>query len=147
MYSRSHLATSNLEDARQLRASGRSYRQIRRALDLSTAQLGAIRRALKREKAAATRLRAKMPGATDRDFPVGQSALPSGLRAILMKAGYQTLGDLADRLSDTTGPRLETLAGIGPHRAALVRRLLDQYDLLPAADDLRAAILEIFPDL
>jgi hypothetical protein len=146
MFSRSHLATSHLEDARQLRVSGRSYRQIRRELDLSPAQLGAIRRALKREKAATTRLRAKLPAATDRDFPVGQSILPLGLRKILMTAGYQTLGDLADRVSDPAQPGLETLAGIGPHRAILVRRLLDQYDLLPATDDLRAAVEQVFPD-
>lgn len=129
-----------------MRASGCSYRQIGRQLGLSAGQLGYIRRALKREKAAATRLRSKRPGATDRDLPVGQSVLPLGLRKNLIASGYRTLGDLADLLADPTGRGLRSLAGIGPHKAELVKRLLDHYGMRPGADDLPAAIGEIFPE-
>jgi hypothetical protein len=139
-------AALNLEEARTLRASGASYRQIRRQLGLSAGQIGHIRRALSREKAAGTRLRRSMPDATDRDLPVGQSVLPAGLRRQLSSSGYRTLGDLADRLSDPNLPGLETMPGIGPHKAALVKRLLDHYGLLPGTDDLRGAIEALFPD-
>lgn len=147
MLSLPHLAMMNLEEARQLRAAGRSYRQIGRQLGLSSGQLSHIRRALKREKAAATRLRSRMPGASDRDLPVSQSVLPPGLRRLLVAAGYRTLGDLSDRLSDPDRPGLEAIPGIGLHKAEQVRRLLDHYDLLPAVGDLKAAVEEIFPDL
>lgn len=146
MLSPSQIATLNLEDARALRASGRSYREIGRQLNLSSGQLGHIRRALKREKAGATRLRSKVPGASDRDLPVGRSVLPAGLRKILIAAGYHTLGDLADDLSDPTRRGLKSLAGIGPHKIALVKRLLDHYGVLPGSDDLPAAIRDIFPE-
>ena len=142
----SQIATLNLEEARRLRASGSSYRQISRQLNLSACQLGYIRRALKREKAATTRLRSKVPGATDRDLPVGQSVLPLGLRKNLIAAGYHTLGDLADLISDPTCCGLRSLAGIGPHKAELVTRLLDHHGVLSGADDLLAAIGEIFPE-
>ncbi|RYY27551.1 MAG: hypothetical protein EOP62_05985 [Sphingomonadales bacterium] len=146
MLSPSQLATFNLEEARALRAAGRSYRQIGRTLGLSSAQLGHIRRGLKREKAAGTRLRARMPGASDRELPVSQSILPPALRATLVRAGYRTLGDLADRLADPDRPGFEALPGIGTHRATLVRRLLDHYGLLPAVDDLKSAVELIFPE-
>lgn len=147
MLSRSKQAVLNLEEARALRAAGRPYRQIGRALGLSSAQLCHIRRTLAREKAAGTRLLRTTPGATDRDLPVGQSALPRGLRKQLASSGYRTLGDLADRLSDPELPGLEAMPGIGPHRADLVKRLLDQYGLLAGTDDLRGAIEALFPDL
>ena len=91
MLSPSQQAHTNLEDARRLRADGQSYRQIGRRLGLSSGQLGHIRRALKREKAARTRLRSRAPDATDRDLPVAQSILPAGLRRGLVAAGYRTL--------------------------------------------------------
>lgn len=137
----------NLEEARNLRASGASYRQIRRQLELSAGQVGHIRRVLAREKAAGTRLRRSMPDATDRDLPVSQSVLPPGLRRQLAESGYRTLGDLADRLCHSGLPGLETISGIGPHKAALVRRLLDHYRLLPGKEDLRGAVEALFPDL
>ena len=146
MLSPSQLATLNLEEARQLRAAGWPYRRIGRHLKISSGQLGNIRRALKREKAAITRLRSRSPGAGDRDLPVGGSILPPGLRKLLIAAGCRTLGDLADRLADPDRPRLEAMPGIGPHRAELVNRLLGHYRLLPAVDDLKAAVAEIFPD-
>lgn len=147
MLSRSQLATLNLEEARTLRASGHSYRQIKRRLELSPAQIGAIRKTLSREKAGNTRLLRTMPGATDRDRPVSQSILPPGLRKLLVAAGYRTLGDLADRVGDESLAGLEAMPGIGPHRAALVKRLLDHHGLLPGADDLQQAIEALFPDL
>ncbi len=147
MLSPSQQAQTNLEDARRLRADGQSYRQIGRRLGLSSGQLGHIRRALKREKAARTRLRSRAPDATDRDLPVAQSILPAGLRRGLVAAGYRTLGDLSDRVGDRTRPGLEALPGIGPHKAELVKRLLDQYGLLPGSEDLQAAIELLFPEL
>ncbi|MCE7797134.1 hypothetical protein LWE61_11250 [Sphingobium sufflavum] len=140
-------ASQNLEQARAMRAAGRSYREIARQLDLTTSQIGLIRRTLKREKAARTRMRGRDPGATDRDIPVRQSGLPSGLRLSLSTLGFRTIGDLADRLADPLFPGLTTLAGIGPHRARLVEGLLDHYGLLPGPDDLRSAVEDIFPEL
>jgi hypothetical protein len=147
MLSRSQQATLNLEEARALRASGCTYRQIGRQLELSSGQLGHIRRTLSREKAGSTRLLRAVPDATDRDLPVSRSVLPSGLRRQLAAAGYRTLGDLADRLSDPDLPGLKAMPGIGPHKAALVKRLLDHYALLPGTNDLRGAIEALFPDL
>jgi len=146
MPSRPEQASFNLDQARTLRASGTPYREIRRQLGLTAAQLGHIRRALKRAKAAQTRLRATKPDATDRDLPVGRSVLPAGLRQCLTASGYRTLGDLADRLADPDFPGLETLPGIGPHRVRLVHALLDHFDLLPGRNDLRAEIERLFPD-
>ena len=136
----------NLEHARGLRASGTSYREIGRTLGLTSSQLGHIRRTLKREKAARTRLRSTRPDATDRDLPISQSALPSGLRQRLTSSGYRTLGDLADRLADPDFPGMETLPGIGPHRARLVKALLDQFGLFSGPSDLQAAIEHLFPE-
>lgn len=146
MLSQQDQAAANLAEARELRASGKSYREIRRTLALTSGQLGHIRRTLKREKAARTRLRSAMPQATDRDLPVAQSALPSGLRKALTSAGYRTLGDLADRLADPQLPRLETIPGIGPHKARLVTGLLDSFGLLPGPSDLQAAVEHLFPE-
>jgi len=146
MLTMSEQATLNLEEARSLRASGYSYRQIRRQLGLSSGQLGYIRRALSREKAAGTRLLRSMPDAIDRDLPLSQSVLPLGLRRQLASSGYRTLGDVSDRLFDPSLPGLEAMPGIGPHKAALVKRLLDHYGLLPGADDLQSAIEQLFPD-
>jgi len=146
MLSPSQLATLNLEEARQLRAAGWPYRRIGRHLKISSGQLSSIRRALKREKAATTRLRSKSPDATDRDLSVGGSILPPGLRKILVAAGYRTLGDLADRMADPDRPGIDAMPGIGAHRAELVSRLLDHYGLLPAVDDLKGAVEAIFPD-
>lgn len=147
MLSPSQQAMLNVEEARALRASGCSYRQIASQLGLSSAQLGHVRRTLSREKAGGTRLLRTTPNATDRDLPVSQSILPSGLRRQLTSAGYRTLGDLADRLCDPGRPGLEAMPGIGPHKAALVKRLLDHYGLLAGNDDLRNAIEQLFPDL
>lgn len=146
MLSKLEQAALNLEEARVLRASGMAYRQIGRKLGLSSGQLGHIRKTLSREKAANTRLRAARPGSTDRDLPVAQSGLPTGLRKGLAASGYRTLGDLADRLADPDLPGLETLPGVGPHRARLVRRLLDHYGLLPGRDDLPQEIERLFPE-
>jgi hypothetical protein len=140
-------AALNLEQARELRASGCSYRLIGRQLGLSSSQLCHIRRALKREQAAITRLRKISPQASARDLPVRQSALPPGLRESLANSGHRTLGDVADRLADPDLPRLEALPGIGPHRALLVRRLLDRFDLVAGSSDLAAAVEKIFPEL
>jgi len=146
MLSQAEQAAQNLEQARELRTAGSSYREIARALGLTANQLGHIRRTLKRAKAAATRLRTAKPNATERDLPVGQSILPSGLRRRLTAAGYRTLGDLADRLADPELPGLETLTGIGPHRVRLVKGLLDQYGLLEGSSDLQGAIEHLFPE-
>jgi hypothetical protein len=146
MPTRSEQAVINLKEARGLRASGHSYRQIRRQLGLSAGQLGHIRRALKREKAACTRLR-KTFQASDRGLSVRHSVLPAGLRRCLAASGFQTLGDLADRLADPDFPGLETLTGIGPHRARLVKGMLDDFGLLPGPADLRAEIEQLFPEL
>lgn len=146
MLTRSEQAALNLEEARSLRASGASYRQIRRQLGLSAGQVGLIRRALSREKGAATRLRSTESNATDRDLPVSRSVLPKGLRRTLMASGHLTLGDIADGLSDPAGAGLESIAGIGPHKAAMVKRLLDHYGLLPGSPDLRGEIERLFPE-
>ena len=146
MLSQPEQALQNLEEARGLRAAGTPYRQIGRQLGLSSGQLGHIRRALKREKGARTRLRNAAPEATDRDLPVSQSVLPSGLRQKLTASGYRTLGDLADRLADPDFPGLETMPGIGPHRARLVKGVLDHFGLLPGPSDLQAAIERLFPE-
>jgi len=147
MLSRAEQATLNLEQARELRAAGRSYRDIGRQLGVTSNQLSHIRRTLKREKASRTRLRSTSPQATDRDLPISRSILPSGLRQRLTSSGYKTLGDLADRLADPDFPGLETMPGIGPHRARLVRRLLDHFGLLPGPSDLQAEIEKLFPEL
>ncbi|TGX50288.1 hypothetical protein E5A73_17885 [Sphingomonas gei] len=146
MLSKLQQAALNLEEARGLRASGAGYREIGRKLGLSSAQLSHIRRALRREKAAGTRLKSAMPGATSRDLPVAQSGLPAGLRKNLVKSGYRTLGDLADRVSDPALPRIETIPGIGPHKADLVKRLLEYYGLLAGRSDLPAEIERLFPE-
>ena len=146
MLSQPEQAVQNLEEARGLRAAGTSYREIRRRLGLTAGQLGHIRRALKREKGARTRLRKAMPDATDRDLPVSQSVLPPGLRQRLTASGYRTLGDLADRLADPDFPGLETMPGIGPHRARLLKGLLDHFGLLPGPSDLQAAVERLFPE-
>lgn len=146
MLSQLQQAAANLAEARILRLSGATYRDIRQRLRLSSAQICHIRRVLKREKAARTRLRAARPQATDRDLPVGQSALPPGLRQRLTAAGYKTLGDLSDRLADPDFPAFETLLGIGPHKARLICELLDQFDLLAGPADLPAAVARIFPE-
>ena len=136
----SEQASLSLQQARGLRASGSSRREIGRQLRLTSSQLSHIRRTLKREKAARTRHRSTTPNATDRDLPVGQSALPSGLRQRLKAARYRTLGDLADTLADPDFPGLETMPGIGPHRARPVTGMLDQFGLLPGPSDLQAAV-------
>jgi hypothetical protein len=146
MLSQSEQAVLNLEEARRLRASGLSYRQVRHQLGISISQLVHIRRALKREKAARTRIRSLGPGASDRDLQIAHSVLPAGLRNSLAAAGYTTLGDLADRLADPRFPGFETFPGIGPHRSARVKRLLDHYSLLPGSTDLRAEVERLFPD-
>jgi hypothetical protein len=48
MLSKLEQAALNLEEARELRASGSSYRQIGRKLGLTSGQLGHIRRSLRR---------------------------------------------------------------------------------------------------
>lgn len=145
--SKAEQASLNVEQARELRAAGLSYRQVGRQLELTPAQLGHVRRTLKREKAGRTRLRKSGPQIDDRDLTIGRSVLPAGLRRRLAASGYRTLGDLSDRLADPDFPGLETMPGIGPHRARLVRRLLDHYGLLPGPGDLQAAVEELFPEL
>lgn len=140
-------AARNLERARALRAAGRSYREVGRTLGLSSGQLGHIRRSLKREKGARTRLLNARPDATARDLPIAQSVLPPGLRRALVAAGHRTLGELADRVADRDRPALEAIAGIGPYKARLAKALLDHYELLPGSGDLRAEIEALFPDL
>lgn len=139
-------ASANLDRARQLRAAGRSYRQIRRELGLTSAQICRIRRELGREKGAATRLRQARPGTGPRDLTVNASSLPPTLRRLLLAAGYRTLGDLADRLADPTRPGLQTIPGIGPERAERVHRMLDRHGLL-AGGDLQARVEALFPEL
>lgn len=148
MLSALDLAHINLNEARQLRAAGMSYRSIARRLRLSPSQLSHIRRALKREKAARTRLRKSNPAADDRALPIGQSALPADLRRRLIGAGFATLGDVAERIVDPDLSGLETISGIGAHRVRRIKALLDQFGMLPdGPDDLRAQIEQLFPEL
>ena len=146
MSGRIEQAALNLAEARTLRAAGVSYRDVRRRLGLSVAQTGHIRRALRREKAANTRLRRIMPGMTERDLPISQSVLPRGLRQHLAACGFRTFGDLADRLADPDFAGLCTLPGIGPHGAHRVETLLDQLGLLPGVADLQGMIETLFPE-
>jgi hypothetical protein len=145
--SRSEQANQNLDEARAMRAAGLSYREIARKLSLTGNQLNRIRRVLKRAKASSTRLRKRSPGATERDLPIAQTDLPAGLRQALQRAGYLTLGDLADRIADPDFAGLGTVPSIGPHRAGLVKRLLDHHGLLPGSDDMQAEIEALFPEL
>jgi len=145
--SKAEQASLNVEQARDLRSAGMAYREIGRRLGLTSAQLGHVRRTLKREKAGRTRLRSAKPQASECDLTIGRSVLPAGLRQRLIASGYRTLGDLADRMADADFPGLETMPGIGPHRARLVKRLLDHYGLLPGPSDLQAAIEALFPEL
>lgn len=147
MINRAEQAALNLQEARALRAAGTPYRQIGRALRLSAGQLGHIKRALKREKAGRTRLYGATPDADERDLLVSRSVLPMGLRRVLAAAGYKTLGDIADRIADPDRPGLETLPGVGPHRAAMVRNLLDHFGLRSGSSDLQAEIERLFPEL
>lgn len=146
MISQFENANLNLEQAREMRAAGLSYREIGRKLALTSNQLCRIRRVLKRAKASDTRLRNKNPGATDRDLLVSQSVLPSGLRQTLKAAGYRTLGDLADRIAEPDFPGLESLPGIGRHKAQMVNRLLDHHGVLIGSDDLQASVEALFPE-
>lgn len=146
MPSQAEQAALNVEEARALREAGLGYRDIRRRLGLSPGQLAHVRRALKREKAACTRLRKAGGGASYRDLPVSQSILPKGLRRSLTRSGFATLGDLADRIADPDLSGLEALAGIGPHRARLVKGLLDHFGLWPGPSDLQARIEQLFPE-
>ena len=146
MLSRAEQASLNLEQARALRSSGLSYRDIRRQLAITACQLSHIRRALKREKAARTRLMKATPEASERDLPLRQSVLPLGLRQRLASSGYQTLGDLADALADPDFRGFETIPGVGPFRARLITALLEQHDLLAGPDDLQAAVESLFPE-
>lgn len=147
MLSKAEQATINLEHARALRAKGLSYRDIRRQLELTPAQLGHIRRALKREKAARTRMLNKEPLSTDRDIPIRQTVLPIGLRDCLFAAGFRTLGDVSDKLAEPDDPGLLAIPGIGPHKGRLVMALLEHYDLLPGSDDLQTMVEQMFPEL
>lgn len=140
-------AALNLEQARSMRSDGRSYREIGRRLGLSSGQLSHIRRALKREKAARTRLRKADPQAQWSALPISQSFLPAGLRKTLVAAGCHTLGDLAARVASPDFAGLETIDGIGPHRARLVNSLLDQYEMRQGPDDIRASVEALFPEL
>lgn len=146
MLSQLEQVSVNLAAARVLRAADMPYREIGRRLGLTTSQLGHIRRTLKREKAGQTRLLTTLPGATARDFPIGRSALPAGLRQILGRAGYRTLGALADRIADPDQPGLETIPGVGPFRMRLIRTVLDQFGLNAGPDDLQAEIEKLFPE-
>lgn len=81
-----------------------------------------------------------------RDLPIRQSILPLGLRNILLSEGYRTLGDLSDRLADPDLPGLETIPGIGRHRAGLITGMLDHFGLLPGPADLQAEVERLFPE-
>lgn len=146
MLSQLEQVSVNLAAARALRAEEMPYREIGRRLGLTTSQLGHIRRTLKREKAGQTRLRTTMPGATVRDLPIGRSALPAGLRTILMRAGYRTLGALADRIADPDQPGFESISGVGAFRMRLIRALLDQFGLSSGPNDLKAEVEKLFPE-
>ena len=43
-------------------------------------------------------------------------------------------------------PGLEAIPGIGPHRARLIKGLLDQFGLLPGPNNLQAAVEHLFPE-
>lgn len=146
MGSQSDQVAANVAAARTLRGTGLTYGQIGHRLGLTVSQLGTVKRLLKREKAGRTRLRNAKRGAEDRDLYVGYSPLPKGLRQALTKAGYRTLGDLAERINDPDRPALDTLPGIGPHRARLVRAMLDGFGLLEGNADLQAAVEALFPE-
>jgi hypothetical protein len=147
MLSKADQAASNLDHARDLRANGLSYRDIRRQLAISPAQLAHIRRALKREKSARTRMLNQNPLATARDIPLRQTALPLGLRTSLVAAGVTTLGHLSDKLADEPFSGLLSIPGIGPHKARLVLALLERHDLASPSGDLQRMVEHLFPDL
>lgn len=142
----SEQASLNLQDARELRAAGLTYRQVGRSLKLSGAQIRHIRKALSREKAARTVLGRGGVDVTERDLPVGRSVLPIGLRRILIAAGYRTLGDLSDILADPDFRGFAAIPGIGPHRARLIDRMLAHAGLSPEVEDLKASVRHIFPE-
>src|SRR5688572_18845802 len=98
MLSSSQIATLNLEEARRLRLG--TFLPPNRPPTHPQRRSTGLDPSCVEAKAAATRLRSKVPGAADRDLPVGQSVLPLGFRKNLIAAGYHTLGDLADLLSD-----------------------------------------------
>lgn len=147
MLSRADQAHLNMQQARELRATGVAYREIAQRLALTSNQMRLIRKALSRSKAAQSRLHAANPHATSHDLPISRSILPSGLRQRLKEAGYRTLGDIAQSLDDPGFSGLETLSGIGPYRAKMVWDLLAHFGLLAGSDDLRAEVEAIFPDL
>lgn len=147
MLSKAEQASLNVEQARTLRSAGLTYREIGRRLGLTPSQLGHVRRTLRREKAGQTLLRKRGAPDGERQLTIGRSVLPRGLRQRLAGAGYRTLGDLADRMADADFPGLETMPGIGPHRARLVRRMLDHYGLLPGPSDLQTEVERLFPEL
>ncbi len=140
-------ARANLDRARELRAAGRTYRQIRRQLGLTSSQICRIRRTLKREKAGLTRLSLADPKATPHELSVGACDLPPALRRLLAAAGFKTLGDIAERLNDPALPGLEAMPGIGPGRATMVREMLERLELLEGPKDLQARVEAVFPEL
>jgi hypothetical protein len=146
MLSKAEQANLNLSSARELRSQGCSYRDIRRQLAITPSQISHIKRALKREKAARTRLMNRAPNATYREIPVRQTALPAGLRDRLATAGLSTLGEIADRLDDLGFAGLQGITGIGPHKARHVIALLDHYELRAGSDQLQAAVEQLFPE-
>lgn len=147
MYSRAQQANLNIEHAREMRARGLSYRDIRRQLAISPSQISHIKRALKREKGAKTRLRNNSPDATSRDIPIRQTVLPPGLRDRLVAYGFRTLGDIADRLAEPDFAGLHVIGGLGPYKVRLITDLMDHYELLPGSDDLQDTIEHLFPEL
>lgn len=138
----------NLAHARALRDEGRSYRQIRRALALTRGQGAWLKKRLVRERRLAGQLQRELAVAPAAALPVRRSGLPPQLRARLIGAGYQTLGDIADAIADPDRPGPAAVSGIGPVALARITALLASVGLGTAADgDLQASVEALFPEM
>jgi hypothetical protein len=137
-----------LAQARALRDAGRSYRQIRRALALTRGQGAWLKKRLIRERRLAGQLQRQLDAAPAAALPVRRSGLPPQLRARLIGAGYQTLGDIADAIADPDRPGPAAVGGIGPVALARIAALLASVGLGTAAGgDLQASVEALFPEM
>ena len=123
MISIAQQARANLERARELRAAGRTYRQIRRQLGLTSSQICRIRRTLKREKAGLTRLSLLNPKATPHELSVGACELPPALCHAAADHG-RLLADTLFGIEDEAGDLLQAgidWAAVQPFETAILQ--------------------------